>query len=81
MASLSKKYPDNIPGQYYVDILCIACDACVGIAPEFFKMNDDEGHAFVYRQPASNDEISVCEEALAACPVIAIGNNGIKAPR
>lgn len=78
MANNRNKYPENIPGKYYVDIQCIACDACVGIAREFFKMNDDEGHAFVYKQPVSPVESALCEEAIIACPVLAIGNDGSK---
>lgn len=76
MANKGKKFPDNMPGKYYVDIKCIACDACAGIAPEYFKMNDNEGHAFVYRQPDNLTDSALCEEALEACPVSAIGNNG-----
>ena len=55
---------------------CIACDACCVEAPRFFAMNDDEGHAFVKLQPKSSDELEECENALAACPVEAIGRDG-----
>lgn len=76
MAQKTAKFKDNITGKYYVDDQCIACDACVVEAPKFFIMNDDEGHAFVKIQPKTAEEIKECENALAACPVEAIGNDG-----
>lgn len=76
MADKSKKFPDNIPGRFYVDKECIACDACVLAAPDHFKMHDEDGHAFVVKQPSSEEEESLCREAMEGCPVEAIGNNG-----
>ena len=76
MADKTAKYDQNIPGKYYVDDQCIACDACVMEAPGFFEMNDDDGHAFVKKQPTSKGDIEDCENALEACPVEAIGRDG-----
>lgn len=76
MADKKLKWDQNIPGKFYVDDQCIACDACVMEAPKFFEMNDDEGHAFVKLQPKSQNEIQECLNALEACPVEAIGNDG-----
>lgn len=76
MADKKHRYPQNVPGRYFVDDQCIACDACCIEAPRFFAMNDDEGHAFVKAQPQSPEEIQEAENALAACPVEAIGNDG-----
>ena len=47
MADKNSRFKENVPGQYYVDDSCIACDACCVEAPKFFAMNDNEGHAFV----------------------------------
>lgn len=76
MADKNAKNEFNIPGAFYVDDQCIACDACVVEAPNFFKMNDEEGTAFVYKQPSSEVETKECLEALDACPVDAIGKDG-----
>ena len=76
MADKEAKWTQNVDGKYYVDDQCIACDACVMEAPGFFEMNDDDGHAFVLKQPSKDSEIEECENALAACPVDAIGNDG-----
>lgn len=76
MANKKNKYLSNVLGKYYVDNSCIACDACTGIATEFFKMNDDEGHAYVCKQPANSQEEELCREAKEACPVTAIGEDG-----
>ena len=76
MADKSTSWDMNAKGRYYVDDQCIACDACVHEAPNFFAMNDDDGHAYVLKQPESEEDIKNCEDALDACPVEAIGNDG-----
>lgn len=76
MADKTNKVPDNVEGPYYVDEDCTACGLCVDIDPDHFTMNDDESYAYVYKQPETDDEIDACEEALEACPVEAIGNDG-----
>ena len=76
MADITKKYPDNVAGRFFVDKECIACDACVLAAPDHFKMHEEDGHAFVNKQPGSEEEESRCKEAMEACPVEAIGNTG-----
>lgn len=76
MANKRDRFPDNKLGKYYVDGNCIACDACTGIATEFFKMNDFDSHAYVSKQPVNKTDLDICEEAKDACPVDAIGNDG-----
>ena len=62
------------PGPYYVDTECINCDACLLAAENHFKINEEEGYAYVYKQPQTEEEKAACQEALEACPVEAIGN-------
>lgn len=76
MADPNEKWPENVPGRYYVDEQCIDCDLCRETAPECFKRNDDGGYSFVYKQPSSDEEHELCIEAMEGCPVEAIGNNG-----
>jgi ferredoxin len=76
MADKSKKFDDNLPGRFYVDKECIMCDACILAAPDHFKMNEDDGHAYVVKQPSSEVEEAQCKEAMEGCPVEAIGNDG-----
>lgn len=76
MADKKHKFAQNVTGAYYVDDQCIACDACCVEAPRFFAMNDDEGHAYVKLQPTTPEDMKEAENALAACPVEAIGNDG-----
>lgn len=76
MADKSAKWDQNVPGKFYVDDQCIACDACVCEAPRFFEMNDEDGHAYVKTQPKTEEEIQNAIEALEACPVEAIGQDG-----
>lgn len=78
MADKNFKFEQNVPGPFYVDDQCIACDACVMEAPQFFEMNEMEGHAFVKKQPSpgNEQELKDCLNALDACPVEAIGKDG-----
>lgn len=76
MADKNSKFDQNTDGRFYVDDQCIACDACVMEAPRFFSMNDDEGHAYVKLQPQTPEEVQECMDALEACPVEAIGQDG-----
>jgi len=76
MADKDNRYAQNISGAYYVDDQCIDCDLCRETAPANFKRDEDGGHSYVYKQPESEDERVLCEEALAGCPVEAIGNDG-----
>lgn len=76
MADKSAKWDLNVKGVYYVDDQCIACDACIMEAEDFFEMNDDDGHAYVKKQPSTEEEKETCKSALEACPVEAIGSDG-----
>ncbi len=57
--------------QFKVTDQCIGCMACVGIAEEIFKMND-EGKAFVAKPVETPEEEQLAMEAMEACPVDAI---------
>ena len=76
MADIEYKYPDNVPGKYYVDEECIDCDLCRQTAPDNFERNEDGGYSYVYKQPVNADEEELCIEALEGCPVEAIGDDG-----
>ena len=70
------KTAQNVPGPWYVDEECIACDACVLVAEQHFKINEEEAYAYVYKQPQTPEETALCEEASSACPVEAIHKDG-----
>lgn len=77
MAFNDQKWPENVPGRFYVDESCIASRYCVDAAPRNFRM-DETGHAYVFRQPETPEEEAECREAMAGCPVLAIGDDGIR---
>ena len=79
MAVFANRYLDNITGKFYVDDQCIDCDLCRETAPNNFTRNEDGGYSYVYRQPTSPDEETLCKEAMEGCPVEAIGNDGVEA--
>jgi ferredoxin len=76
MAELRDRYPENVPGKFYVDSSCIDCDVCRDTAPDNFTRNDDGGYSFVFEQPSTPEEAELCQEALECCPVEAIGCDG-----
>jgi len=76
MADKEERYEDNVPGKWYVDKKCILCSVCSEAAPQNFRESDAHDHDVVFKQPGSQEEEQQCEEAMAACPVEAIGNDG-----
>ncbi|MFR2778779.1 MAG: ferredoxin [Intestinibacter bartlettii] len=50
---------------------CIGCEACVGICPEVFSM-DDEGISVAIDGEIVADILESAEEAMECCPVSAI---------
>ncbi|NOT48987.1 MAG: ferredoxin [Acidobacteria bacterium] len=78
MAFIEDKLPENRPGKFYVDRQCIDCDVCRDTAPANFTRNDNNGYSYLYKQPENGQEIALCEEAMNACPVEAIGDDGVE---
>jgi len=76
MAELKDRLPDNVSGKFFVDRQCIDCDVCRDTAPENFTRNDENGYSYVWKQPATDQEFEKCVEAMGACPVEAIGDDG-----
>ena len=79
MAAFTNRYLDNVAGKFYVDDQCIDCDLCRETAPNNFTRNEDGGYSYVYRQPGTPEEETLCKEAMEGCPVEAIGNDGVEA--
>lgn len=79
MADPQLRWPDNVPGRLFVDESCIDCDLCRTTAPDNFERSA-EGHSFVSKQPATPREEAACQQALAECPVEAIGGDPVAAP-
>lgn len=76
MANRDDKVNENVDGRYYVDTQCIDCNLCINTAPANFVHNEEAGYSYVNKQPANDDEEDQCKEAMEACPVEAIGNDG-----
>ena len=75
MADWKDAYEENVPGKWYVDKKCILCCVCAETAPQNFKEAASGDHDYVFKQPENEEETIQCEEAMAACPVEAIGND------
>ena len=49
MANLTKRLPENVVGDFFVDSTCIDCDTCRQLAPASF--GETGQFAYVHRQP------------------------------
>ena len=76
MADQELKVPENASGRFYVDETCIDCELCRELAPSNFVRWDLGRYSVVGRQPANPAEEAACREAMADCPVEAIGCDG-----
>ena len=75
-ADKNERVSENVPGPFYVDSTCIDCDVCRDAAPENFTRSFRHAYSYVSKQPENETKRGACEEALSACPVEAIGNDG-----
>lgn len=74
MASVQKRLPTNVPGEFYVDSTCIDCDTCRWMARDTFNESGDQSR--VYQQPQSDEQRLAALQALIACPTGSIGTTG-----
>jgi ferredoxin len=72
------KVAGNAPGKYYVTELCIGCTLCRETAPGHFRANKEEGVDYVFRQPETPQEETLCIRAMEACPMDAIQDDGLE---
>ena len=78
MSNSEKIHPLNVKGRYFCTFPdaesidgCISCGLCPSSLPEVFA-EDDEGFAYVHRQPETQLE-SIVEDLIRDCPVESIG--------
>src|SRR5882724_8848254 len=80
MASLKKRVPENVAGDFFVDSTCIDCDACRQIASTVF--GEAAETSYVKAQPVSTTDRRQALQALLTCPTGSIGclgDNDVKA--
>ncbi len=72
------KHQLNVPGTWFTTHPdddsgegCIACNVCYSSAPELFK-DDEDGNAYIIKQPATAAEIALMKEQVESCPVNSI---------
>ena len=76
MPDRQNKTPKNVPGKFYVDCNCLDHEMCRDIAPNNFARDADRGMFYVCKQPETSEELAQCREAIEACPMAAIGDDG-----
>ncbi|KAM3409576.1 hypothetical protein ACQJBY_002086 [Aegilops geniculata] len=62
----SRRRPQNVSGEFFVDHRCIDCATCRWMAPEVFKRVDDQ--SAVAAQPTSGEIRTKALQALLSCP-------------
>jgi len=82
MANKEAKHSKNIAGKFYCTDPdddngegCIACNVCYNGAPDFFA-EDEDGNAYVIKQPVTEEDLAACREQIEECPVESIGEDG-----
>lgn len=72
------KHELNVPGKWFTTHPdddsgegCIACNVCYVNAPELFK-DDEDGNAYIIKQPVTSAEIELMNEQIDSCPVNSI---------
>lgn len=78
MSDGPKKLLENEPGRFYVTDDCLACEACQYVAPNNFRYGE-YGMSYVFKQPATPEELRQCQEAVENCPMEAICDDGASA--
>ncbi len=71
MASIQRRLPENVPGDFFVDDSCIDCDTCSQLAPAVFRDHGEQ--CSVYRQPETDADTRLALMSLVACPTGSIG--------
>lgn len=71
MATLQKRLPENVAGEFFVDATCIDCGTCRLLAPASFAESADS--SYVHAQPTTPEAERKALQALLACPTGSIG--------
>lgn len=71
------RHPRSVQGRFYVDWNCLDCELCSYHAPGVFVRDEDVGASYVARQPETDDEITGCLRAVAACPQENVHDDGL----
>lgn len=71
MADSSRPHPDNVAGDWFVDLRCIDCGTCRHLAPVVF--GEFSAYAGVVKQPDGPQETRNAARALICCPTGSIG--------
>ena len=76
MMATGERLRANSWGRYYVTDDCNACGICAGIAPANFARSWDGTYFALLHQPEGAAEQAAVREAMEACPLGCIGDDG-----
>lgn len=77
MANPNSRFPENVPGRWYIDESCINCGMFPSAVPEVFRTNDAGTNTIVHCQPNSPEIVAQCDEIAGLCPTNSIGSDGL----
>lgn len=64
------RHSQNAEGKFWIDQeLCVACQVCIGEAPDNIRFDSAVGKSYVFKQPETAEEIHALSEAIILCPV------------
>lgn len=63
--------PKNVPGRYATSADCARCELCYACLPEVFQI-DEDGKSYLKRQPKTQKELDLIQEAIENCPISGI---------
>lgn len=61
------KFAENVPGKYYVTDQCNSCGLCKSVADELFDFNNEGTYYYVCKQPISQAEQAMMDDAIEFC--------------
>ena len=74
MADRIQRHPLNVPGPWFVDQRCIACDTCTDISPEIFGREPVNTSRKAFVRAYIPQDAALFRSALESCPVEAVGD-------
>ena len=77
MPAILSGHSENAPGRYYVTEECNGCGLCVTYSPDNFGWSPDGSYCVVSSQPADTLELDTVWDAIQACPMRCIEDDGL----
>ena len=68
-----RRHPEGADGDWFIDDGCIGCGASTSIAPWLIRAANDGRQSVFVRQPDSQEDVVLAQQAAEVCPTRSIG--------